>query len=736
MRKLSEFVERNKLKFPILVTIVILLLGPLYLVQPIEDILRGSRIKFFQHEASGEIGIIGIDQQDTAEFGGYPIPRRYHAILLDKLNAAGAEFVGFDFTFVRSTADDQLFHDAIKRSKAQVVVATSAQDLSINVHRAWMNLGIDAKASRFTKLAPAFEGNVTIAATNNPSLVPDWKQVGYGGLQTPQGMVYQLHQHLGNAATGGNNEVYADLSTSVNDIPSVRYRDVIRGDISLSKFKVKRWIIGVRDDALGDNELMLGHGIIPGVDTIALYAEGHLKGGAKHYSAWIAVLLAGLIASLLLVWNKPKLIYWSPLLFFIAGFPLLALLESNNLIVDYFPGVIALVIIALHTWARRVREGAINAGTSVNPLSNLEGERALLSGGLKAGQVLCAMKFEGNVAPPDGYQLLATILKANLGVAEVFHLDRTTYAGWIDLAKLPKTGSGAAMAMEACRASAINLGGVEDVHFGICTAALDMPVMLEQVRASLERARSNGILFFSDVGDDGLFSDGWDKGDSAETTIKLKPVLDLHEGYVAGALLDLSHYREMGDEVRLWISASFERLNQVSERGKALSLWLVLSVDSAVDSKVIDQIVHARHEFDLDAGNVVIVVEGPDILDPGHMLMRSVSELRGRGFRFCLSGLGKKKWRFDALRSVRATDLRVNGSIFDEGQLTANNFIEAAVKLTGILDRRLIVDGIDTKERLATARWAKVDFVVGDAVGEVVGLDGLATLYGRKINAV
>jgi diguanylate cyclase len=80
-------------------TIVSLVAGVIELGEPIENMMRIERNAIRSHKASGEIVVIGIDDKSVEAIGNWPWQRRYHAQLVDKLNAMGAKRIYFDINF-------------------------------------------------------------------------------------------------------------------------------------------------------------------------------------------------------------------------------------------------------------------------------------------------------------------------------------------------------------------------------------------------------------------------------------------------------------------------------------------------------------------------------------------------------------------------------------------------------------------------------------------------------------
>jgi len=83
-----------------------------------EDWLRVARNSFHPHKTSGQVVVIKIDDQALRQYGNWPWPRRHHALLVDRLTAAGVRGIFYDinFSYPSNPVDDGAFAQSLKRS--------------------------------------------------------------------------------------------------------------------------------------------------------------------------------------------------------------------------------------------------------------------------------------------------------------------------------------------------------------------------------------------------------------------------------------------------------------------------------------------------------------------------------------------------------------------------------------------------------------------------------------------
>src|SRR5512142_2187582 len=98
----------------------------------VEAVLRGARDQIRAHPASGEVALVEIDSRSLRELATWPWPRRYHAMLVDRLHEAGVHSIGFDvdFSSPSNPVDDAAFAAALARAQGGVMLAALRQQAS------------------------------------------------------------------------------------------------------------------------------------------------------------------------------------------------------------------------------------------------------------------------------------------------------------------------------------------------------------------------------------------------------------------------------------------------------------------------------------------------------------------------------------------------------------------------------------------------------------------------------
>jgi CHASE2 domain-containing sensor protein len=256
----------------------------------LDNALRTTRNALRAHDASGDVHIVEIDKRSIQAIRKWPWPRRYHAQLIDRLRAAGAESIAFDVDFSSESTpeDDRLLAEALARAQGSVVLPTLRQ-------------AAGAGATGFIDDEPiallrqhAFVGAV--------SMQPD----GDGNVRSaPLGMVINgaprpsLAALVANARAPGTGSFTIDYAIRPASIPRHSFIDVIQGRTPASALAGKRIIVGATAVETGDRYAVPGHGVIFGAVIQALAAET-LMAGKPRDLGWMPPLLLAAFAIALL----------------------------------------------------------------------------------------------------------------------------------------------------------------------------------------------------------------------------------------------------------------------------------------------------------------------------------------------------------------------------------------------------------------------------------------------------
>jgi diguanylate cyclase (GGDEF)-like protein/PAS domain S-box-containing protein len=262
--------------------------------------LTDVRFNWQPRTASGDVVVVAIDAPSIEKIGVWPWPRRLHAELLRRLQAAGARDIAFDVDFSAPSdpASDQAFVEALQDAGGSVVLPSFKQP-GVGGH--------DANAVHTNRPLKPFEAHAWSAVVNvkvEPDGLVRRYQFGenFGGEFLPS-----MGAVLAGQFSEKDGSFLIDFGITSRSIPRVSYVDVLRGDAAtLDSLKGKTVIIGGTALELGDRFSVPNGHVISGPTLQALAAESILQNRTLHTTSDL-VTLAGLLAiSLIMIvcWRR------------------------------------------------------------------------------------------------------------------------------------------------------------------------------------------------------------------------------------------------------------------------------------------------------------------------------------------------------------------------------------------------------------------------------------------------
>ncbi len=280
----------------VLAAAVAALVGLFYaagLFAPIEDRLISARAQMLSRAPSGQVAIVEIDARSLAKLRTWPWSRRYHADLVRRLDAAGADMIAFDvdFSAVSDSNADQDFAEALKLAEPVIlpVFQQRASDQS------------DSKMTVISRPATLFKsawvGGVNVFPDHDGTVREYAAATLIGGKIQPS-----IATLLAQNSQLSDRSFQPDWAIDARRIPRISFIDIIEGKVPANAIAGKRIIIGATAVELGDRYTVPRYGIVPGVVIQALAAESLLQHRALMRTGALPTLGGvGLIALILSV---------------------------------------------------------------------------------------------------------------------------------------------------------------------------------------------------------------------------------------------------------------------------------------------------------------------------------------------------------------------------------------------------------------------------------------------------
>ncbi|SFU95672.1 EAL domain-containing protein [Bradyrhizobium arachidis] len=234
----------------------------------LRNALTDLRFAWQSRPATGNVVVVAIDAPSIDQIGFWPWPRRLHAELLHRLEAAGAQDVAFDVDFSTPSdpASDAAFLTALREVGGSTILPSFKQPAP-NGGTAHINRPLKP----FSNQSWPAVVNVAIESDGLVRRYPVGEKLGDS--QMPSMAVVLAGQDANRRPP-----FLIDYSIRASSIPTVSYSDVLRGDAAtLDKLRDKKIIVGATALELGDRFSVPNGKIISGPGLQALAAESILQ---------------------------------------------------------------------------------------------------------------------------------------------------------------------------------------------------------------------------------------------------------------------------------------------------------------------------------------------------------------------------------------------------------------------------------------------------------------------------
>jgi len=725
-----------------------LVFGLLGLGEILEDVLRTGRNSLHPHKASGDIVVVKIDNESLRQVGRWPWPRSYHARLTDELARAGARRIFFDVQFYGATnpTEDGRLAESLARYDRVVLAAGGATSPNRG------NTGTDPPL-------PIFSHHATLGTIF-------WRYNYQNAITRIPYAAYTNGQYLPSFASllSGRNgstgeEFLPDYSLDPVSIPAISAGEILGGRYDPDKVRGKDVVIGTASDVLGDMYFVPGTGQMGGVFVHVIGAET-LKNGSPTHLGWIPLYLAALLAGIVTLLRLPERSQL-PIIGVAAAAILLgpAALEAHLIFIDVVPGLFVTLIFAGLFVSRRFRKRGL-----VDPVSGLPNLTALKSrrdGRDKALIVARILNYAEVVAalPTASERQLVEQIVTRLSVGA---RDRVFYQGddgifaWFD--EPDKPFGHHLEALHALFRAPVRVGGMSidlSISFGIeIGSGRSLANRLGSALLAAEQAAHDGLKWkYHDP--DSLQDATWklsmlsqldDAVDRGEVWIAYQPKVDLKTRKIIGAeALARWTHPEKGPIAAAEFIAAAEQHDRI---GKLTAYML----DQAIAAAAV--LNRGNRDFDMSVnlsgrllgdkalvGRIAILLERHG-LDPKHLTLEltetaalagsgealdMLAQLRELGVNISIDDYGTGLSTLEYLKRIPAAEIKIDQS-FIRGMVENRSerlMVSSTIALAHSLGRRIVAEGVETREALELLAEMECDVAQGFITGRPMSLDSL-----------
>jgi PAS domain S-box-containing protein len=238
----------------------------------IERQLTAVHFQTLRSDPSRSVVVVKIDATSLQEMPVWPWPRSWHAMVIDKLRAAGARQIALDIDFssASSKAEDDALAAALARAGDRVILPVFEQ--TTGQQGKMVATAPLLQFRRYTRIASANMHPDSDGIVRRLTRVELWS-----GAFVPT---------VASAAAGVQptaiGSYYVDFGIRADRIPTISYVDVLRGAFDPAMFAGKTVLVGATALELGDTVATPVGGIMPGVMVQALATESLLQGRDLH----------------------------------------------------------------------------------------------------------------------------------------------------------------------------------------------------------------------------------------------------------------------------------------------------------------------------------------------------------------------------------------------------------------------------------------------------------------------
>ena len=753
---MCEFVHRREQENPdakpwrtlLWIAIAGLIFGVLGLGEIAEDVLRTGRNSLHPHKASGDIVVVKIDNSSLRKVGRWPWPRRYHAELTDKLTTAGANRIYFDLQFFGASdaTDDRRFAQALQRSQRVVLAARGSSAPNSTPTTEEPPLGMFAENAALGSISARY--NYQNAVWQLPY------SVSYQDSALPS---FASSLAGRNAAAGSSFRI--DYSVDPQSIPSISAGAILDGAFDPATVRGKDVIIGGTTDVLGDIYFIPGTGQMGGVYVQAIGAET-LKSGHPIDLGWIPLYAASLALAALALFRRAE--RHQLLLIGVAVAALLlgpAIAESRLIFLDITPAFLVLLMTAGALLRLRFRKrGLVDPISGLPNLTALKAYRGGRDKALIAARVLNYAEIVAMLPPNSERQLVEQIVtRLSVGAPDRvhYHGDGGIFAWFDDPSKPFGQHLEALYALFRTPVRASGMSIDLSISFGVeIGSSRSLANRLGSALVAAEDAAHDGLKWkYHDP--DSLQDASWrlsmlsqldDAIDRGEVWIAYQPKVDLKTRQIVGAeaLARWTHpekgpiaaaefvgaaeqHDRIGKLTNFVLDQAIEAAATLNRGGGGFDMSVNLSGRLLGDRKLVGRIAILLERHGLDARHLTLELTETAALAGSGDALDMLAQLCELGVNISIDDYGTGLSTLEYLKKIPAGEIKIDQS-FVKGMAENRSerlMVSSTIALAHSLGRRVVAEGVETREALELLAEMECDIAQGFITGRPMSLDSL-----------
>ncbi|WP_293881450.1 EAL domain-containing protein [Sphingomonas sp.] len=744
--------------------------------EPIEDRLTAARASLLDSAPTGQVAVVEIDARSLARLHHWPWSRHYHAGVVERLHAAGANLIAFDvdFSAPSEASGDAAFANAIRQ--AQPVILPIFQQRASD--QATASSAIESKPA--TVFETAWVGGVNIFPGID-GVVRDYPAATMiAGHIRPS-----ISALLAENDTLGDRVFQPDWAIDVRKIPRFSFVDVLAGRIPARDLAGKRIIIGATAIELGDHYVVPRFGSIPGVVIQALAADSLIQGRALMRTGWLPTLVAAALVALVLglgVYRRFRYSFSAAALAVVSvtlALPI-ALQSRWPVSIDSAPVLfVALVVTAARVAFELRRQLVLRALLdSETKLPNRQSLEIALAASVKDPCVLAAAGLErfelirdalGMAAVTDMVKEIAARIEAAID-GPVYRIAPDVVA-WCQPAEEDAAIAARVVAItQGFRQPVSTSAGLVDVGL---TVGLDrdggaglVVLRIEHALAAIGTARAAGDLCHWYQGADptvrrkvslmGELRNGLAAGD---VTVFYQPKLDLRRNLIADAEALVRWYHPTQGNISpdefIPLAETTGVISEVTDyvlrtalndcarwqgMGTPMRVAINASAGDIANAHFADKIKSLLHDFGLPPSAIAIEITESALIRSPDVAIFVLKSLREFGVRLSIDDYGTGLSTLSYLKQLPVHELKIDKSfvtsLCQKNSDSDTIMVRSTINLAHDLGLQVVAEGIEDQATIDLLRTFGCDYAQGYFIGKPMPFDALTQLVNHRAEPV
>lgn len=732
-----------------------LLFGLAGFADPVDDLFRAIRNKAREHNASGQVAVVGIDTLAQQEIGNWPWSAEQYAAMIENLGAAGAKRIFFDFPINglgRDPGADRLAQ-ALKANRGKVfLVADFSEDPTTGER---LMLIPPPEMRRYSRLVNT---NVWI---NGYNIVWNGRYANRVGDLVVPSIAAELTGTRGSLGE----EFPIDYSIRTGSLPYFSASEMLRNEAAIKEVRGRDVIIGTNAPGIGNRYLVPGHRQAGSVFVAAIAAETLLAGRPLTYGWWVPFLTGLIVTALMMRTSRTPLVLGMVVLLPVCAIGLPLALESYGLYTDIMPALM-LMLGAMGHYAWKLHRQTFDERGMVNEVSGQPNLNALRAAGHASHEGLVAARIhnyaEAATALPSAAekelvdQIIMRLTLGN-GGCKVYQGDEGIFMWLMPAASINNVGDQLAGLSAIFRSPANVSGRLIDLSIAFGVDA--------DPGRTIQSRMSSALLACQEAQNAGehwrvydptkLEATEWRVSmlgeldaaiDNGEVWVAFQPKLDLLSGEICGAeaLVRWTHPEkgpinpeefitaaERHDRIEKLTDHVLNRAVQVAAKlnanGQRFDMAVNLSPRLIGHANLKPMVIQTLRRHGLPAERLILEITETAAMSSAEAAMQELRDLRSLGLQLSIDDYGTGFSTLDYLKRCPATELKIDRS-FVKMLVTSRSdriMVNSTIELAHSLGEEVVAEGVEDSETLQLLAQMGCDKAQGYLIGRPMPFEAL-----------